>query len=189
MAITRERALEAAVRLVGEQGVRALTHARVDAEAGLPRGSTSNWFRTRDALVAGVLVWIAEQERTDLTAAMAPVRTADEIIDALTRLLEEATGAKAGRTRARYALFFETTATPGARPAMRAQRSMFEEWTRDMLSTLGATNPDAAARAVLAVAAGIIVNRLTVAPDTPIRPTIELAVRACVSPTSPTPER
>ena len=30
-AATRERALEAAVDLLGEQGVRALTHARVDA--------------------------------------------------------------------------------------------------------------------------------------------------------------
>ena len=76
MAATRDRALEAAVRLVGEQGIRALTHARVDEEAGLPKGSTSNWFRTRDALVAGVLVWIAEQERAELTVTMATVRTA-----------------------------------------------------------------------------------------------------------------
>lgn len=188
MATTRERALEAAVRLVGEQGVRALTHARVDAEADLPKGSTSNWFRTRDALVAGVLVWIAEQERADLTAAMTPARTIDEVIDVLTRLLEEATGLNAVRTRARYALFFETTATPEARPAMHTQRSMFEEWTRGVLSMLGATDPDAAARAVLAVSAGLIVNRLTVAPDTPIRPTVELAVRSCVAIAAPTPE-
>ena len=78
MSSTRERALGAAVRLVGEQGVRALTHARIDAEAGLPKASTSNWFRTRDALVAGVVVSIAEQERADLTAAMAPARTVDD---------------------------------------------------------------------------------------------------------------
>ena len=127
MAITRERALEAAVRLVGEQGVRALTHVRVDTEAGLPKGSTSNWFRTRDALVAGVLVWIAEQEHAELTAAMEPAHTVDEVIDVFTRLLEDATGRSAVRTRARYALFLETTATPKAQPSMRAQRSMFED--------------------------------------------------------------
>lgn len=182
MAITRERALEAAVRLVGEQGVRALTHARVDAEAGLPKGSTSNWFRTRDALVAGVLVWIAEQERAELTAAMEPAHTVDEFIEVLTRLLEDATGRYAVRTRARYALFLETTATPNAQPSMRAQRSMFEEWTRGRLSMLGSTDPDAAARALLAFSAGLIVNRLTVAPDTPIRPTVEIAVRGCLPP-------
>lgn len=181
MAATRDRALAAAVRLTGEQGVRALTHARVDAEAGLPKGSTSNWFRTRDALVAGVLVWIAEQERADLTSAMAPVRTPDDVVDVLTGLLEDATGIHAVRTRARYALFLETTAAPDAQPSMREQRSLFEEWARAFLSRLGAGDPDTAARALLAVSAGIIVNRLTVAPDAPIRPTVEVAVRAALA--------
>lgn len=180
MASTRDRALEAAVQLVGEQGVRALTHARVDAAAGLPKGSTSNWFRTRDALVAGVLVWIAEQERAVLTAAMGAVETADELVDVLTDLISEVTGTYSVRTRARYALFFETTAAPGAQPSMREQRSIFEEWTRDRLALLGAPEPDLAARALLATSAGIIVNRLTVAPDAAIRPTVELVVRAAL---------
>ena len=47
--------MNAAVELVGGQGIRALTHARVDAQAGLPLGSTSNHFRTRAALVAGLV--------------------------------------------------------------------------------------------------------------------------------------
>ncbi|MFC4139798.1 MULTISPECIES: TetR/AcrR family transcriptional regulator [unclassified Microbacterium] len=182
MATTRERALEAAVLLVGEEGVRALTHGRVDAAAGLPKGSTSNWFRTRDALIAGVLVWIAERERADLTAAMDPVQTPDELIDVLTRVLEDVTGREAARTRARYALFFETANAPGARPSMRDQRSMFENWTRDRLALLGARDPALAARALLATSAGIIVNRLTVAPDAPIRPAVELVVRASLPP-------
>ncbi|MFH8249447.1 TetR/AcrR family transcriptional regulator [Microbacterium sp. B2969] len=179
MATTRDRALDAAVRLVGEQGVRALTHARVDAAAGLPKGSTSNWFRTRDALVAGVLVRIAEQERADLLAAMAPARTADEVVDVLTDLLEDATGRHAARTRARYALFLETTAA-AAPSSVRDQRSQFEEWTTGLLAGLGAEHPEIAARTLLAVSAGIIVNRLTVAPDTPIRPIVAVAVRGCL---------
>ena len=59
MSATRERSLAAAASLVGTQGTRALTHARVDAEAGLPRGSTSNHFRTRASLLAGLAAWIA----------------------------------------------------------------------------------------------------------------------------------
>lgn len=39
------------IELLGTQGLRALTHGRVDARAGLPRGSTSNHFRTRQALL------------------------------------------------------------------------------------------------------------------------------------------
>jgi DNA-binding transcriptional regulator YbjK len=178
MASTRDRALTAAVRLVGEQGVRALTHARVDAAAELPKGSTSNWFRTRDALVAGVVAWIADQERADLTAAFARVSTIDDVVDAIATLLEDATGRHAARTRARYALFLETTATPTAQPSLRAERSRFETQSRDMLLSLGATDPDLATATLLAVAAGLIVNRLTVAPNAPIRPAIELVVGA-----------
>ena len=116
---------------------------------------------------------------------MACIRTAhtiDDFVGVLTRLLEDATGRYATRTRARYALFFETTATPGAQPSMRAQRSLFENWARQRLTDLGAVDPDNSARALLAMSAGIIVNRLTVAPDTPIRPTVELTVRGCLSP-------
>ena len=182
MAATRERALAAAVRLVGEHGVRALTHARVDAEAGLPKGSTSNWFRTRDALVGGVIVSIAEAERADLTAAMAPASSADDVIDILCRLVEDLTGPHAVRTRARYALLLETTTTPVTQPSVPAQRSLFEEWLSRLLAGLGAEDPDAGARAVLAVGGGLIVNRLTVAPEAPVRPPVSLVVRACLTP-------
>ncbi|HWI30274.1 MAG TPA: TetR family transcriptional regulator [Microbacterium sp.] len=178
---TRERALIAAVSLVGEQGVRALTHTRVDAAAGLPKGSTSNWFRTRDALVTGVIDWIAELERVDLEAAMAPAETMDDVVDALCRLLESATGEHAVRTRARYALFLEASAAPSPLPALREGRSRFELWIRDLLARLGAPEPDTAARALLAVSAGLIVNRLTVAPGAPIRPTVELVARGSLS--------
>lgn len=181
MAPTRERALEAAVRLVGEQGVRALTHGRVDAAAALPKGSTSNWFRTRDALIAGVLVWIAEQERAGLIAAMEPVRTGDELIDVMTGIIEEVTGRQAARTRARYALFLETANAPGAGSSMRSQRSMFETWIRERLALLGSPDPDTASRTLLATSAGIIVNRLTVSPGAPIRPAVELVVRASLA--------
>lgn len=178
MASTRDRALTAAVRLTGEQGVRALTHARVDAVAALPRGSTSNWFRTRDALVAGVVTWIAEQERADVTATFARVATVDDLIDAITALLEDATGVHAARTRARYALFLETTATPDVEPSMRAQRSLFEAQARDILLSLDAAGPDVATATLLAMSAGLIVNRLTVAPNAPIRPVVDRVVRA-----------
>ena len=71
-AATRERALQAAVELLGAEGVRALSHARVDERAGLPPGTTSNWFRTRRALLGGVVDWIAERERADFDPAAMP---------------------------------------------------------------------------------------------------------------------
>ena len=180
MSTTRDRALAAAVRLVGGSGIRALTHVRVDAEAGLPRGSTSNHFRTRAALVAGVTVWIAESERADLAARMVPASSPDEVIDAFCAVLEDLTGRHAERTRARYALFFEMAAEPEVQAPLRAQRTKFEDWARGLLAGLGAADPDAAAQGFMAVSTGLIVTRLTMDRSAPLRPIVAAAVRACL---------
>ena len=119
-AATRERALEAAVELLGAEGVRALSHARVDERAGLPPGSTSNWFRTRRALLAGVVDWMAERERADFDpAAMPAIAGVDGLIEGLCAMADLQTGPFAARTRARYALFLELAGDPGPHGARR----------------------------------------------------------------------
>ena len=47
----REQVGDAGIRLVERDGNRAMTHLRVDAEADLPRGSTSYYARTRHYLL------------------------------------------------------------------------------------------------------------------------------------------
>ena len=139
MAITRERALEAAVQLVGEQGIRALTHARVDERAGLPKGSTSNWFRSRDALVAGVITWLAEVERAEFAAGGAPrITTPAELVDALSGFIAVQTGPLAGRTRARYALFLEANSDAELLAPLLQQRALYVDWTAALLADIGA---------------------------------------------------
>ena len=55
--------LDAAIRVLGERGVRAVTHRAVDAEAGVGAGSTANYFSTREALFAAIVERFAERER------------------------------------------------------------------------------------------------------------------------------
>ncbi|QKJ18838.1 TetR/AcrR family transcriptional regulator [Microbacterium hominis] len=181
MASTRTRALDAALALVGEEGIRALTHARVDERAGLPRGSTSNWFRTRDALVAGVVTWLSEQERADFENAPALViDTPDDLVEALTQAVALYTGPLAARTRARYALFLEGAGDPELLAPLIAQRAVFVAWTTDLLARVGAPDPAAAVRTVMAAGDGLTLHRVTVDPDAEIRPVIARAVRACM---------
>jgi DNA-binding transcriptional regulator YbjK len=47
----RLRIADAALALLAREGARGLTHRAVDAELGLPNGSTSYYFRTRAALL------------------------------------------------------------------------------------------------------------------------------------------
>ena len=182
-AATRERALEAAVELLGAEGVRALSHARVDDRAGLPPGSTSNWFRTRRALLGGIVDWIAEHERADLGPdATSPITDLDELIEGLCAVVELQTGTFAARTRARYALFLELAGDPDLGEPLRRQRRDFERWTEALMIAVGIADPAPAARALMALGDGLLLHRLTVDPALAVRPTIERAARALANP-------
>lgn len=178
-AATRQRALVAAVELLGEDGVRALTHARVDERAGLPPGSTSNWFRTRRALLAGLVDWIAERERADFGSSPMPdITEVDDLVRGLCGVVELLSGPFATRTRARYALFLELSDDPELGEPLRRQRREFEQWTERMVTAVGIADPVPATRAVMALGDGLILHRLTVDPNLDMRPAIERTVRA-----------
>ena len=178
-AATRDRALEAAVELLGAQGVRALSHARVDERAGLPPGSTSNWFRTRRALLGGVVDWIAERERAEFDpAAMPAITEAHELVEGLCAMTQLQSGPYATRTRARYALFLELADDPELGEPLRRQRREFERWTEAIMTAVGVADPVPATRALMALCDGLLLHRLTVDPELDLRPAIERAVRA-----------
>ena len=111
-AATRERALRG-----GRGAARRGGRARVEPCAGrrtgrASPGSTSNWFRTRRALLGGIVDWIAERERADLEpAAMPTISGVDELIEGLCAMAELQTGPFAARTRARYASSSNSPAT------------------------------------------------------------------------------
>jgi DNA-binding transcriptional regulator YbjK len=179
MPSTKERALDAAIELLGTEGVRALSHGRVDVKAGLPAGSTSNWFRTRRSLLAGIVDGIAEHERDEFARASLPGAVdARALIDGLCALIELQTGPLAVRTRARYALFLELAADPELGEPLRRQRLAFERWTEQLVAEAGIPDPVTSARALMALGDGLIFHRLTVDPGLALRPVIERAVRA-----------
>lgn len=179
MAATRDRALDAAVALVGEHGIRSLTHARVDERGELPKGSTSNWFRTRDALVAGLVTWIAERERADFHVDdLPPIETPAQLIEVLSGVIALQSGPLAARTRARYALFLECADDARLLGPLLTQRQIFVDWTIALLARIGAQSPHDAARTLMAVADGLILHRVTVDPHAEIRPVVARAVGA-----------
>lgn len=178
MSSTRIRALDAAIDLIGAEGIRALTHGRVDAAAGLPPGSTSNHFRTRAALVSGVIEWMAARERED--AGLPEIGSRDDFVDAVSHMIELQSGPLAARTRARYALFLE--ADDDAVLPLRAQRIGMEDWVRGILSSLGGDDAARHAAFVMAAGDGLLLHRITVDPQAPIRDVIARAVDAALMP-------
>ena len=111
--------LDAALELVGTQGMRGLTHRAVDAAVDLPAGSTSNYFRTREALVLGIVERFIVREREMATGPRDQVDpTPQGVAEALGRFVDRATGPDRVVTLARYAILVETAQNPALRPGM-----------------------------------------------------------------------
>src|SRR5664279_1287948 len=64
----REAMADAAIAIIGERGLRALTHRAVDQALVLPDGSTSYYLRTRHALLERVVGRLGERTAADLRA-------------------------------------------------------------------------------------------------------------------------
>jgi DNA-binding transcriptional regulator YbjK len=177
---TKTRALDAAIELVGTEGLRALTHARIDERAGLPRGSTSNYFRTRSALLAGVVDAIVARELPQVGAAFLPA-SAGELVDSLCGAFEYLTGPNRVVTTARLILFMEASHNAELREALSRGRAAMESAITPSLARLGAADPRTGASTVAACAEGLILHRIARHDTTDPRPILELVVRAALS--------
>lgn len=160
MTSPRTRALDAAIDLVGTEGLRSLTHGRVDAAAGLPKGSTSNYFRTRSALLAGVVDRVAEREMSGITGAFS-AETPQELADGLGALIETTTGPLRVLTTARLAVFLEASRDPELQAASSRGRAAMRTVIADALERLGAAEPGRLADGLMACCEGMILHRIT----------------------------
>lgn len=180
MSPLRDRALDAAIELLGTEGLRALTHRRIDRKADLPPGSTSNYFRTRGALLTGVADAIVEREMAGARAVFAP-RSVDEFLDALVALFDHITSGQRTVTTARLILFMEASHDPALREALWRGRALIATALEPALRELGARDPHTAAGAIMACSEGLILHRIARHDDTDVRPILDLVTRAALA--------
>lgn len=177
---TRDRALAAAIDLLGTAGLRALTHARVDEHAGLPRGSASNWFRTRAALLAAVLDELAARDLAALEGAPEP-HDADGLVAIFRAFLEQATGPQRTVTTARLVLFLEAAHDPVLRERASAGRAALRAWAVPVLDRLGASDPEGAFAALAATSEGLLFHAVARGDDADATAALEAVVRGALA--------
>jgi AcrR family transcriptional regulator len=175
----REQALAAAVELLGTEGLRSLTHVRVDERAGLPKGSTSNHFRTRAALLEGVVGWMVERELPAVGAATVP-GTVDELVDAMVGLFEFMMGPNRTVTTARMVLLLEAAHEPALWDALARGRATMEATLVPTLARLGARDPQLAADTLAACFEGLFLHDIGRHALLDPRSVLDLVVRAAV---------
>lgn len=135
--------LDAAITVLGTRGVRGVTHRAVDAEAGVPQGTTSNHFRTRDALFEGVVERFAERERAafeDLAGAADP-RTPEALAAMLTDWVVAAVGPHRELTLARFAILVEAAIRPPLRRKLAEAAAEVRGWTTEWMRAAGSADP------------------------------------------------
>ena len=117
----RTAILDGALAVLAEQGMRGLTHRAVDAAAGLPPGSTSYYFRSRAALVAGCVQRLVERDLAeDVAAVNAAVLAAGQDLPAVLATVLTTVGVRMAtverqRTLARYELSLASVRDPALR--------------------------------------------------------------------------
>lgn len=134
--------LDAALEIVGRQGMRGLTHRAVDAAAAVPAGSTSNYFRTREALILGIVERFIARERAMATGPHDAVDPSpDGVATAFGRFTHRALGPDRAVTLARYAILLETAQFPDLRPGMAPGADLVDTWTLDIITRAGSRHP------------------------------------------------
>ncbi|MCE7006569.1 TetR family transcriptional regulator [Kibdelosporangium philippinense] len=151
----RAELMDAAIVTLAREGMRGLTHRAVDRAAGVAEGSTSYYFRTREALLSGLLDRLAELS----TAEIAAVDPTD--IVGVAGLIEHWATAGRDRMLARFELTMESTRRPQLHETMERLGGHFRTMAEEFL--LAESVPDHKRRAANLVAQidGLLFDQIT----------------------------
>lgn len=178
---TRRRLLDAALGLLAEGGLRAVTHRAVESAAGASRGSATYHLGNRQQIVEALLEHLADLDGRALDETLQRLAL-DQLSGAtfdLAGLAERSVRALTAypeRTIARYSLMLEAARDETLRPLVRRWRSIFVTIPEPMLGALGVPEPAAVARDLVALMDGIIFEHLSTG-----RPDLESRLAAALA--------
>ncbi|MGB0873275.1 MAG: TetR/AcrR family transcriptional regulator [Solirubrobacterales bacterium] len=160
-----------AIVILAEEGLHGLTHRAVDRRLKLPGGSTSYYFRTRQALIGAAVDRLLEIDDADLDqlvgvleemiatarAGDPPVAADGELLASLFELW--AAPERQQRLAARFELLLSAVRVDGDRRIL-AARQHFVDRTKELLLRIGVAAPEDDARAIVAMFDGLSFDAL-----------------------------
>ena len=156
---------DTAIAVLEADGGRGLTHRAVDRRAGLPEGSTSNYFPTRESLLTAALHRVVEHERPAVEALEAlvpggpyePPHAAELLANFVEAMLEPG---RAGVNAARFELELEARRRPEFQRALNRVRREYLAITERLLPSAGCSRPHDHAPQLLVLLDGLMLNQL-----------------------------
>lgn len=153
--------IRAAIALLAEGGIKAVTHRSVASRAGVPLAATTYYFASIQELTEEALR-VHVQERVDELAEISEQagrggRTAEEVAR---RFASALIGREREAIIAQYEVYLEAARTPALRPAVADALDAFESLAEVSLAALGATRAREGALALLALLDGFQLHRM-----------------------------
>ncbi|MFE2527295.1 TetR/AcrR family transcriptional regulator [Streptomyces sp. NPDC059382] len=162
---------DAALDVLADEGIRGLTHRAVDRKAVMPPGTTSAYFRTRAALLTGLvtrLVQLDQAELQTMAEGLPPLRTVEELADGMALLARRRlTGEGRRRSLARYACAVESVRDPELRELLVPRENAGREAVRLFLDAHGVTDVENRTHTLLTCIDGLIFDRLVSGGEVP----------------------
>lgn len=112
---------DAAIAILAREGGRGLTHRAVDREAGVPQGTTKNYFPTRESLLEAAAGRMAEEHRAavERLQSTTPSQVSPSQLGELyPALLNRAVNGDPTQLLAMAELYLEAVRRPGVRQAL-----------------------------------------------------------------------
>jgi len=130
---------DTAIQLLADDGLKGLSHPKVDQRAGLPAGSTSYYFRTRAALLLATAQRVCELDLADLSAVLRPPEVegakakSSDISPLAALIMLAAQEPRLSRTKARFELILQANRDPALAAVFHDNMQLFAETQRDIV--------------------------------------------------------
>ncbi|MEU7301296.1 TetR family transcriptional regulator C-terminal domain-containing protein [Streptomyces sp. NPDC007206] len=155
---------DAAIGVLADAGMRGLTHRAVDRAAALPPGTTSAYFRTRQALLTALvrrLVALDQAELVEIGARAPSPLTAEELVAGLLEFVGvRLSGESRRRSLARYACAVESARHPELRGILVPRDNVARRAVSDFLAAQGVAEPEQRTVTLLTCVDGLVFDRL-----------------------------
>ena len=164
----RERILGATLAVIARSGIGAVTHRSVAEEAGVPLGSLTYWFGTKDDLLREALrrFVAAEAERLQGVAAqLGAGADPAEIAERYAAVLEENAGLE---EIAQFELYLEAARNPALRDIAQESFRAYEEVAVAALRAAGVADPERLAPLFVSMLDGLGLRRVAAGAAPPV---------------------
>jgi DNA-binding transcriptional regulator YbjK len=176
-----EQILRATLEVVARDGVAAVTHRSVAEAAGVPLGSLTYYFSSKQELLRDALLLHVDEDTARISALASDLlacgAAGDQVVEAFAELLETVHG-----DIAQFELYVEAARDPELREAATQSLRAYERAAVLGLRAAGVPNPEGSAHIVVAAIDGLGIHRRASADGGPdLRASLATLLRALVA--------